>query len=340
MRRHVHAGCILRHALGMTEMKLVASYRVDASTPLPDGLLPIGYPERNLEVFLLDEELREVADGQVGEIAVRSPYVTHGYWRRPDLMQERFRPAPAGRGQLFLTGDLARRLPDGCLLHCGRKDFAVKVRGQRVEPGAVEAALGALGLFTAMAVVAQPFDENDTRLVAYLQAHGARPAPAELRRLLQERLPEYMIPAFFVYLDQLPRNANGKVDRRAMPPIDSARQVMVSSPAAPRTPLEARLVAIWEEVLGIRDIGVHDPFLELGGNSLLAMRILARVNERCEANLSAKRLLALPTVAQMAVAITHGWMERLTAAETDQVFDSVGEPEPAAGAREPSAHRP
>ena len=313
MRRHIHPGCILRHALGMTEMKLVAAYRLDAATPLPDGVVPIGYPERNAEVFLLDESLHEVRDGEVGEIAVRSPYMTHGYWRRPDLMQERFPPARDGKGRIFLTGDLGRRLPDGCLIHQGRKDFAVKVAGYRVEPGAVEAALGALGLFMAVAVTARSFGENDTRLIAYLHAYGERPAPAQLRNLLQNRLPEYMIPAYFVYLESMPRNVNGKIDRAALPTFDSARQALMTPSAPPVTPLEATLVAIWQETLGITAIGVDDSFLDLGGSSLLATRTLMRINERCNVEISLAEFFALPTLRQVAAAVTHAWLARLSA---------------------------
>jgi amino acid adenylation domain-containing protein len=223
-RRHVHPGCILRHGLGMTEMKIVASYRLDAAAPLPDDVVPIGYPERHVEVQLVDDDLTPVPDGAVGEIAVRSPFVTHGYWRRPALMAARFRPAADGRGPVFLTGDMARRQPDGCLVHQGRKDFAVKIRGHRVEPGAVEAALGGLGLFTAVAVVARAFGESDTRLVAYLETRSAPPSPGELQALLRARLPEYMVPSFFVPLARLPRNGNGKIDRQAMPALASARR--------------------------------------------------------------------------------------------------------------------
>jgi amino acid adenylation domain-containing protein len=323
MRQHVHPGCILRHALGMTEMKLIASYRLDGATPLPDGLVPIGYPERNVEVFLLDENLHNVSDGEVGEIAVRSPFMTHGYWRRPDLMQERFPPAPDGKGQIFLTGDLARRLPDGCMIHQGRKDFAVKVTGHRVEPGAVEAALGALGLFMAVAVTAKSFGENDTRLTAYLQARGERRSSAELRNLLGERLPEYMVPAYFVYVESMPRNANGKIDRGALPTFDLARQTLATPTAPPATPLEAALVEIWEEALGIGSIGVYDSFLDLGGNSLLATRILTRINERCNVEMALAEFFALPTIRQIAAAVTRLWMARLSASELDEMLMQI-----------------
>ena len=191
---------------------------------------------------------------------MRSRYLSPGYWRRPDLTQAVFLPDPeGGDARVYHTGDLGRLRSDGCLEHLGRKDFRVKIRGQRVEVGEVESALMDLGAKEAV-VVGREDGVEGPRLVAYV-VPGSTPTPtvSRLRRGLRERLPGHMIPATVVFLNALPLTPNGKVDRQALPRPDYTRPELDTPFAAPRTPVEEALAEIWAEILGLDRIGIHDP---------------------------------------------------------------------------------
>jgi acyl carrier protein len=239
---------------------------------------------------------------------VRSRYLSPGYWRRPDLTQEAFLPDPAGtEARVYRTGDLGRMLPDGCLVHLGRNDFQVKVRGHRIEPGEIETALiGHPAVQDAVVAVRQD-RHGDTRLVAYLAVTSAPgPTVSELRRFLAELVPDYMVPAAFVCLDALPLTPNGKVDRRALPEPGTGRQALDTPFVAPTTAVEQTLAGIWAEVLDLDRVGIHDRFLDLGGDSLLASRVLARIPAAFGVEPPMRELLAASTVAEMAmVLLTH-----------------------------------
>jgi acyl carrier protein len=250
----------------------------------------------------LDETGREVGADQIGEIAVRSKYLALGYWRRPDLTQAAFIPDPRGGDErLYLMGDLGVMRPDGCLIHMGRKDFQVKIRGYRVEVAEIEEALLAIDSIKAAVVHARADDAGEQRLVAYVVPAGsAAPTVSQLRRALTQTLPDYMMPSAFVFLETLPLSPTGKIDRRALPAPNHARPALKAPYVTPRTPTESDLARIWAEVLELEQVGVHDDFLDLGGDSLLATRILSRVIQTFRVELSIQALLAAPTVAQMA----------------------------------------
>jgi acyl carrier protein len=233
--------------------------------------------------------------------------LARGYLNRPELTAERFVPDPfseSGGKRLYRTGDLARYLPDGAIEFLGRSDHQVKVRGVRIEPGEIEAALRQHPAVREAVVVAREDVAGDKRLVAYL-AVSQQPAPAvgELRAFLKQRLPEYMAPAAFVTLDAMPLTPNGKVDRRALPRPEMARPDLESAFVAPRNPGEEKLAEIAAQLLRIEKPGIHDNFFELGGHSLLATQLISRVRNAFQVELPLRSVFTGPTIAELAEAI-------------------------------------
>ncbi|HEU5432440.1 MAG TPA: amino acid adenylation domain-containing protein, partial [Thermomicrobiales bacterium] len=266
--------------------------------------LPIGQPIANCRVYVLDPRGAPAPVGAPGEIAVGGAAVAAGYFGRTDLTAERFGPDPFAAdpaGRLFRTGDRGRWLADGSLELLGRADRLVKIRGFRVEPGEVEAALTGHPAIRDAAVVARA-DAREARLVAYVVAR-ATPAPTadELRAFLRGRLPEFMLPSQFVPLAAMPRTATGKLDRRALPA--AAHLVRPAACVAPRTPTEAALAAIWEQLLEAGPIGVDDNFFDLGGQSLLVVRTMAATRAALGVDLPARVLFEAPTIAALAARI-------------------------------------
>jgi amino acid adenylation domain-containing protein len=301
-RRHFSEDCLLSPGLGLTETGRVTYHLMDARSLLVDGHVPIGYPAEGMEVLLLDEDGRKASADGVGEIVIRSAFLSPGYWRRPDLSRRAFLPDPSGGlERVYYTGDLARQLPDGCLVHLGRKDLQVKIRGHRVELPEVEAALLSLPGIVEAVAVAHANSEGEKRVVAYV-VQAARPAisASELRNALGTRLPQHMIPWRFVTLDALPLTVMGKVDRGALPPPAPTRLGLTSSFAAPRTPTESALVNIWTEVLDLDQVGIHDTFLELGGDSLKAMHIASRISTLFQIEFPLSIVFELATIAELA----------------------------------------
>jgi amino acid adenylation domain-containing protein len=306
-KRHFSSDCIFINGMGSTECLTYRWYYIDKSTTISGGRVPVGYPLEDMEILLLGDDGNEVEPNQIGEIAVRSRYLCPGYWRKPDLTRAAFlSDAESGEERTYRTGDLGLMLEDGCLFHMGRKDFQVKLRGHRIEVAEIEAALLSAGNIKEALVTLRDDGPGDQRLVAYLVPAG-RPAPtvALLRRALSEKLPGYMVPSAFVIMDALPLLPNGKVDRRALPIPGRARPDLVNPFVAPRTSVEEVLASIWAEVLGLDQVGVHDNFLELGGDSLLAGRVISRVISRLRVEVRLRSLLDSPTVADMAVVITR-----------------------------------
>lgn len=294
--------CIFVNILALTEIGLVRHYFINTQTQMTDSLVPVGYATGGVDVHVLDDSGDAVEPGSVGEIVVCSRYLAVGYWRRPDLTRVAFLPAPQGGDtRLYYTGDLGRMEPDGCLLHMGRKDLQVKINGRRVDTTAVEATLFALGTIKEAVVLLHEEAATAPRLVAYIVPAAQQTLTVSgLRRALAETLPDFMVPAVFVFLDTVPRTLHGKVDRRALPEPPRTRPVLESAFVAPRTPLETALGHIWAEVLHVALVGVDDPFLDLGGNSLLAMQIVTRVRHTFEIELSIQALLEAATVAALA----------------------------------------
>ena len=291
--------------LGTTETGTLRTCFFDRTAPLAEKMVPVGYAIEDMEVSLLDEEGQKVDFCRVGEIAVKSRYLSPGYWRRADLTRDKFLPGPdRGDKVTFLTGDLGRMLPDGCLYHLGRKDFQVKIRGHRIEVTEIELALLSLPSIKEAVVTASEDQPSDQRLVAYLVLNG-RPASSvsKLRTFLKDRLPDYMVPSAFVFLDALPLAPNGKLDREALPAPDWSRPDLKRSFVAPRNSLEQLLASIWTEVLKLEQIGVYDNFFELGGHSLLATQVISRVRETFQVEVPLRTLFEMPTIEELAEVI-------------------------------------
>ena len=271
---------------------------VALSAPLTagSGAPPIGSPVSGAAFFVLDGWLRPVSAGVVGELYVAGRQLACGYWRRSGLTASRFVACPFGGSgeRMYRTGDLVRWGADGQLQYLGRADEQVKIRGHRIELGEVQAALAGLDGVEQAVVIAREDRPGDKRLVGYVTGTAD---PAKMRAALAERLPAYMVPTAVVVIDALPLTVNGKLDKRTLP---APEYQDVDRYRAPASPTEEILVGIYARVLGVERVGVDDSFFDLGGDSLLAMRVIAAVNTGLDAALSVRALFEAPTVAQLA----------------------------------------
>ncbi|MBV9774813.1 MAG: amino acid adenylation domain-containing protein, partial [Gemmatimonadetes bacterium] len=288
------------------------------------GTVPIGRPIANTRVYVLDDAFRPQPVGVPGELYVAGAGVARGYLGRPELTAERFLPDPFVHetgARLYRTGDRARWREDGTLEYLGRLDEQVKIRGFRIEPGEVETALAAHPEVREAAVVARedaPGAEG-RRLVAYVVAEeGAAPGTAALRAHLAGRLPEYMVPAAFVALERLPLTPGGKLDRRALPAPGYDRTE--ESYVAPRTPLEEVLAEIWAEVLHLERVGVEENFFRIGGHSVLATRVISRIQAELAVELPLRAIFEAPTVAGLTA-----WVEAVYLEEEREEWEEAGE---------------
>ncbi|WP_435021130.1 amino acid adenylation domain-containing protein [Tundrisphaera sp. TA3] len=264
--------------------------------------IPIGKPIASTRMYVLDARMRPVPPGVTGELYIGGAGVARGYLNRPGLTAERFVPDPFGKepgARLYRTGDLGRWRADGLLECLGRIDHQVKVRGYRIELGEVEAALSGLPGVGEAAVIAHDDAVGEKALAAYVAPRPGEPAPTanDLRAALREALPEYMVPSTFVLLDRLPLTANGKVDRDALPDPVAAREDDGTGYVPPRGPVEEALVGLWGEMLGRERIGVHDNFFDLGGHSLIATQLVARLRDVFAVEPPLRGFLEAPTVA-------------------------------------------
>ena len=320
-KKYFRPSCILATGLSSTETGFVTIYLADHTSEIPIGEAPLGYPLFGKEVLLLDEQGKEVAFGEIGEMAIRSQYVSPGYWHRPDLSKTKFCSDPAGGdNRLYLTGDLGRMLPDGCLVYKGRKDFRVKVRGYGVEFAEVEKRLLQYAAVKEALVTTRQNTAGEAELVAYLTINQERPIVNELRAFLESKLPQYMVPSAFAILDAMPIAPNGKIDRRALPALGRARPELSSPFAPPRNALEHALASIWAEVLSIDHVGIHDRFLDLGGTSLSATRVLSRVFKKYQLELPVQSLFESATVADMAEMVTQSQAKTVDERELTRIL--------------------
>lgn len=285
------------NAYGPTETTIGPCWHAVMPDDLASGCVPIGKPIPNVQTYVLDARLRPVPIGVPGELWVGGVGLARGYLNRPALTAERFVEVetPQGRQRLYRTGDRVRWLPSGVLEYLGRADEQVKVRGFRIEPGEIVAVLRTHPGVRDAAVVAYE-EPDEVRLVAYVVTNSD--SVDELRAMLAERLPAYMVPSAFVRLDALPLTPNGKLDKAALPaPVfDTAAARM----DAPRTPEEQLLAAIWSQVLHLPQVGRSENFFALGGNSLSAMRLAARIREVFRVELPLRDLFETPTIAGLA----------------------------------------
>lgn len=315
-RQYFTADCLLQNLLGSGETRTLARYFIGHQTPIEESSVPVGFAAAGKQILLLDEKGNEVAPGEVGEIVVKSRYLSPGYWRKPEQTHAVFKEDPSGTGErLYFMGDIGRKRADGCLIHLGRKDSQVKIRGARVELAEVEVALKSLDGVEDAVIVARDDALGNKQLIAYLVAKSDYSSSARtLREALSQKLPSYMVPARFLFLRTLPRTPNGKVDRLALPtpmPLPSSAQ---EDHIPPSTPFELRLTHMWEEVLGIRPIGIKDNFFDLGGDSLLAATFLSAVEEDLKQEIPVTALFESPTVEELARRIARHEMSPDTTA--------------------------
>src|SRR6266851_191703 len=284
----------------------------------------IGRPIANTQVYLLDEHLRPVPPGSPGELYIGGRGVATGYLRRPELTAERFLPHPWSAepgARLYKTGDLARYLPDGQLEFLGRLDHQIKLKGYRIEPGEIVAALNEHPAVQASAVLAREDTPGDKRLVAYVVVTPGVVVTADrLRARLAARLPEYMLPACFVQLETLPTTANGKLDRAALPAPEEATLLANEVSAMPSTPTEARLVELIAPLLGLEQLGVEEDIFLLGGHSLLGTQLIARVAETFGVELSLRTLFSKPSIRELAVEIARVVRARLASMSEEEAL--------------------
>jgi amino acid adenylation domain-containing protein len=297
----------LLNAYGPTESTTFAAWH-RAENLSPDSLnLPIGRPLSNSQLYILNEHREPVPVGVKGELYIGGDGLARGYLNRPALTAERFIPNPFCRDcgeRMYRTGDEARHLASGEIEFLGRRDGQVKIRGYRIELGEIEASLREQAEVRAAVVLAREDMPDEKRLVAYVVANQANEfSVSELRRTMSERLPDYMLPSAFVFLDRLPLTPNGKVDRRALPCPEQVMQEEEKDFASPRTPVEEMIADIYASVLHLKSVGVNDNFFELGGHSLLATQIISRIRETFKVELPLRTLFVNPTVTGLAASV-------------------------------------
>ncbi|WP_414526544.1 amino acid adenylation domain-containing protein [Nodularia chucula] len=289
---------------------------ITPNSPTP----PIGRAIANTQVYILDKHLQPLPIGVPGELYIAGAGVARGYWQRPELTAERFigdwglgtgdwglgiktrakRPA-SGNSTLYKTGDRVRYLLDGNIEYLGRLDNQVKIRGYRIELGEIDALLSQYPEIQESVVIASETASGDKRLVAYIAPKNIN--IPDLRQYLADKLPGYMIPGYFMTLDALPRNPNGKIDRKALPAVENLSSELGIAYVAPRTSTEQALEVIWREILLVEQISIHDNFFALGGHSILGIQLVARINESLQVEVPLKYLFQFPTIASLAAQI-------------------------------------
>ncbi|HYP28610.1 MAG TPA: amino acid adenylation domain-containing protein, partial [Blastocatellia bacterium] len=300
------AGRKFLNAYGPTEATVCATM-----AEIVDGSArpTIGRPIANARVYVLDERQQPVPIGVAGEIHIGGAGVARGYLNRADLTAERFIPDPFGGeagARLYRTGDLARYLPDGSIEFLGRKDHQVKVRGYRIELGEIEEALKRHPAVREVVALAREDVPGEKRLAAYVIPGGEDALTvADLRSFLGGQLPEYMVPQTFVMLDDLPLTPVGKVDRRALESLELSRPELGKDRVPPRTGLEELLARMWQEILGIEEVGVHDSFFELGGDSIRGAIFINRLQEKLGEVVYVVVLFDAPNIADLAAYLTR-----------------------------------
>ena len=274
------------------------------------GAIPIGRPIDNTKTFLLDQYDNPVPPGLIGELCIGGAGISHGYLHRPDLTREKFIDNPIKEesgSKIFRTGDLARYKEDGTLECLGRTDHQIKLRGFRIELGEIESLIEKIDGVNQSVVITREDVPGDKRLIAYIVASdAATKSSSQIIANLKNHLPDYMLPNTCMFLDAIPLTPNGKIDRNALPTPSGEREANSDSYVAPRNELETKLVSIWEEILGVSPVGVQDDFFDVGGHSLLAVRLISAIEERMGQRVSLAALLQGRTIEYVANIFTGG----------------------------------
>jgi amino acid adenylation domain-containing protein len=307
--------CELHNLYGPTEAAVdVTAWQCLPNSGLP--FVPIGRPIANTQIHVLDQALKPVPVGEVGELYIGGVQVGIGYLRRPELTAERFIDDPFHpdnpQARLYKTGDLARWHLDGFVEYLGRSDFQVKIRGFRVELGEIEAAIESFPSISQSVVVANEGTSGDKTLVAYfVHDHGADFSVEQLKTFLRGKLPEYMVPPVLMVLESFPLSPNGKIDRKALPPPPQRRRELCQTYVAPRDNLEKYLAEMWTEILGVDRVGTRDRFFELGGTSLQAARLVNRLEKELGEPVFVVTLFSAPTIEEYAAFLRHDYATAL-----------------------------
>ncbi len=303
---HFAENCTALNTFSSSETGNITRYRLTSKTCVDTGRLPIGTATEGMEVLLWDEKDGEVAPGEVGEIVVRSRYLSPGYWRNDALTVARFSGgANPGDVRLFRSGDLARRTAEGTLMFMGRKDNRVKISGYQVELTEIEEALVRQPEVEGAVVCARQASNGDNCLVAYVVLHRGQNGNAEtFRRALRTVLPGYMVPTHFIFLDAFPVTPHGKIDRQALP-LPDPYKTSISRAERPQDIVETRLALIWQSVLGVSPIGRYDDFFDLGGTSLQSIEVMLHIEEAFGAVLPPSTLAEYSTIEKLAPLLTQ-----------------------------------
>ncbi|MEA5601255.1 amino acid adenylation domain-containing protein [Nostoc sp. UHCC 0252] len=317
-------GTQILHGYGPCECTVITScYTIPKQIAENIYSIPIGKPIGDRTVYILDENLHRVPIGVPGELYVGGASVARGYLNQPILTREKFIANPFIEGDtLYKTGDLVRRLPDGNLEFIGRIDTQVKIRGFRIELAEIEAILIQHPDIKQLVVIAREDEPGNKYLVAYLVTKDHQVSPSTLRNFLKTKLPDYMIPSTFVFLEVFPLTPNGKINRRALPTPDTSQRSVEVDFVAPSTATEQELAMIWAEILRLKQIGIHDNFFELGGHSLLATQVISRLREAFSLDFPLRYLFENPTIAELSQKVIAQQIEQ---AEDDDLAEILAE---------------
>lgn len=308
---------------GPTEATVVATYGVVLPEEHPTRFPSIGRPIDNTQIYLLDEEMRQVPPGDAGELYIGGDSVAIGYLHRPEMTRERFVPDPFSTlpdARLYKTGDMARYLPDGQIDFLGRSDYQIKIRGYRIEPNEIATVLNSHPAIQTSVVIARDNRAGEKDLVAYIAIDKTIDVSVrDLQATLSSQLPDYMIPATYVVLDTLPVTSNGKIDRKALPEPVEENMLQNEVKVSPATPLEELLEGIVASLLGLEHVSVEDNFFMLGGHSLLGTQIVARITATFGVNLPLRGLFEAPTVRLLAARVETLLTEKLATMSEEEV---------------------
>ncbi len=295
---------------GPTEATVVATYERVPQQEQETGLPSIGRPIANTQIYILDEQLRQVPIGEAGEMYIGGYGLAKGYLNRPELTAEKFISNPFSTdpaSRLYKTGDLVRYRPDGRIEFVGRSDHQVKIRGYRIELSEIEVVLSHHPAVRDAAVVAREDGVGAKRLIAYITFHkGTTATVAELQQEMHQQLPAYMVPSAFMFLTTMPITSNGKIDRHSLPAPETMQRSVEVPFVEPTSLVQRQLVQIWEELLDVRPIGIQDNFFSAGGHSLLAARLVDKITQVFGKKIALETLFAGPTIEQLATNLTEG----------------------------------
>ncbi|MGO9614407.1 MAG: AMP-binding protein [Dissulfurispiraceae bacterium] len=306
-KRHFDQHCVAVINLACTEAGHIAQYFIDRDSELSGITVPVGYATDDVIISIVDDEGRELGTNQVGEILVKSRHLSPGYWRNPELTNAAFRfSGEEAADRQYRTGDIGLIRENGVLQHMGRKDYQVKIRGQRVEIPEIEIALQAISKVRDAVVVAAEDKYDSKRLIAFIvPSEGETLGIHEIRGILKNKLPDYMIPAQFIFLNALPSTTTGKVDRHALLTQKFDRSVLDKDYVGPTNAIENGLSEIWAEVLDVKRIGINDDFFDLGGDSLMVFDIFCWIEQEYGKIIPPSVLYQASTIKKLAAAVEN-----------------------------------